>query len=260
MLNLSSALLNLTQFINAAGYLGGWNRLSRHVAKVVNGRGKFNYKDLRVLQETGVLNDIGLDTATGYDKNRGYSGSSIPVLGQAITMIDKLGNKSMCLFQTMDTICRISSTLAAYEQAIEKGKSRDEAIEFAKKLNRNSNFSYGAEDAPNAFRRTSIIGKFALQFMKYPFKQLEVIADFLPMSKKTNRAQKAAFWFPYLLTCGLMGLPALDWFDDLFGKNFHCSRKILFRRSPSKVRLKFSATTRLDARQGKLPCTACRQF
>jgi len=49
---------------------------------------------------------------------------------------------------------------------------------------------------------------------------LEIIGDMLPTSKKTTTKQKIAFWFPYLLMCGLMGLPFFDWFDDLFGEKF----------------------------------------
>ena len=64
MLNLSSALLNLSQLVNAAGYLGGWNRLLKHFGSVAKRRGKLTFKELRILTESGVLNDIGLDTAS----------------------------------------------------------------------------------------------------------------------------------------------------------------------------------------------------
>ena len=224
--NFSSALLNFTQLTNAAGYLGGWGRLMKHFKRFnVNAANRkllktpqFTMRELKVLADTGTLNDIGLDTATGYDKNRGYGGSSIPIVGKAISAVDRFGNWSMGFFQYCDTACRVSATLAAFEQAREKGKSYREAIEFARDVNIKANFNYGVHDAPNVFRRGSVIGKAGLQFMKYSFKQMEVLADFMPWNGKTTKMQKAMFWFPYLLTCGLMGLPFLDWLDDLLGE------------------------------------------
>ena len=77
------------------------------------------------------------------------------------------------------------------------------------------------EDAPNIFRRTSSVGKIGLQFYKYPLKQLEVIADFLPQNKKTTFKQKAQFWIPYFFVCGLMGFfPFFDWGDKLLNEKF----------------------------------------
>ena len=212
MCNISSALLNYTQLVNASGYVG-WAPVLKHFGEILSRGGKLNQSELRILSGSGVLSDIGLDTASSYDKNRGYV-SSLPGLKQ----LDWLGNKSMIPFQVCDSLCRVSTALAAYEKALAEGKTKTQALEYAKKINRQANFSYGVEDAPNIFRRTSSFGKISLQFMKYSFKQLEVIADFLPQSKKTNFKQKAAFWIPYLLICGLGGIPALDWLDEIFNE------------------------------------------
>ena len=76
----------------------------------------------------------------------------------------------------------------------------------------------GTQDAPNIFRRGSIVSQLALQFKKYGFKELEVMADFSPWSKKTSRKQKLMFWGMYALLCGAMGVPALDWLDEIFGE------------------------------------------
>ncbi|MBQ3451781.1 MAG: hypothetical protein IJG32_05925, partial [Selenomonadaceae bacterium] len=214
--NISSALLNFSQLTNAAGYVG-WQPLMKHFGRILAHGGKLNQNELRILNGSGVIADIGLDTASGYDKNRGY-GSSLPILKQ----LDWLGNKSMIPFQKCDTLCRMSTALAAYENAIKDGKTRTQALEYAKKINRDANFSYGVEDAPNIFRRTSTFGKVGLQFMKYPIKQLEVIADFLPQNKKTTFKQKAAFWIPYFFMSGLIGfIPFFDWGDDKLSKNFN---------------------------------------
>lgn len=214
--NISSALLNFTQLTNAAGYVG-WQPLMKHFGKVLKQGGKLTQDELRIISGSGVISDIGLDTASGYDKNRGY-GSSLPILKQ----LDWLGNKSMIPFQKCDAICRMSTALAAYEKALGEGKTKTQALEYAKEINRKANFSYSVEDAPNLMRRTSTFGKVGLQFMKYPLKELEVMADFLPQNKKTTFKQKAAFWLPYFFTCGLMGfMPFFDWGDDKLSKHFN---------------------------------------
>lgn len=175
---------------------------------IIKNRGKLTSEEFKILIETGVLSDIGLDTATGYDRNRNYEGAISSMWGKTKMLLDK----GMYVFQGVDKICRISTTLAAYEQAISEGKSKREAINFAREVNRKANFDYGANDAPNIFRRSSVFGKILLQFKKFPIKQFEVICDM--WRKNTTRDQKLAFWLPYFFMVGLLGLiPAFDWLD-----------------------------------------------
>lgn len=217
MFNLSSSLLNFTQLINSAAYLGNATNLMKYVGK--GAKGNLSYKDMRVLAETGVLGNIGLDSGSGYDQGRGYSGSSWKGLpGMAITALDRVGNKSMKLFTKVDMLCRIGTVLSAYDKAIAEGKSRSEAIDYAKDINRKANFDYGVHDAPNVFRRGSVFSQMALQFKKYGFKELEVIADMMPGNSKTSMKQKLMFWGSYFALCGLMGIPFLDWLDDMIGE------------------------------------------
>ena len=142
MLNVSSALINFTQLTNAAGYLG-WPRLMKHFGKLVARGGRLTQGELRILSESGVTSDIGLDTTSGYDKNRGAA----------------LLDKTMILFRTCDSLCRISTALAAYDEAVSQGKTKAQALEYAKDINRKANFSYGIEDAPNMLRRSGSPGK-----------------------------------------------------------------------------------------------------
>ena len=222
-LNMSSALLNFTQLMNSAAYLGNPALIATMVAK---GRyHKYTRKELRILAETGVLNDIGLDSGSGYDQARAHIRRASSVLGKVNNTIDAAGHASMMFFREADAICRRGTVLAAYELA-RQGKApghkghmmtHDEAIAYAKDVNRRANFDYGVADAANVFRRGSIVSQLALQFKKYGFKELEVMADFSPWSKKTSRAQKAMFWGMYFMLAGVLGIPALDWFDDEFG-------------------------------------------
>jgi len=184
---------------------------------------------MKILAETGVLADIGLDTATGYDKNRSSAGR----ISSMSAHFDSLLDKGLYFFQAADSMCRIATTLTAYEKSIAEQKSkgetvdRNKAIEYAKEINRKSNFDYGVNDAPNVFRRSSALGKIMLQFYKFPIKMFEVLKDMFPyLSKKTTTPQKVAFWIPYFLMTGLAGLvPFSDWLDELIYKHTDWSPK-----------------------------------
>lgn len=221
-LNMSSALLNFSQLMNSAAYIGDVRSLGQMMRKGMH-RG-YSLHELRILKETGVLNDIGIDSGSGYDKLRGGGTPSLGTGKIARTLtgvnrgVDFLGQKSMYFFQQADSICRRGTVLVAYEKARKEGKSHAEAIAYAKDVNNKANFQYGTQDAPNIFRRGSIVSQLALQFKKYGFKELEVMADFSPWSKKTSRKQKLMFWGMYALLCGAMGVPALDWLDEIFGE------------------------------------------
>lgn len=199
--NTSSAFLNLTQVINSAAYIGDVSALAKCIAK--GAHRKYSMHDLKILVETNVLNDIGLDSGSGYDMNR----------MSAKSLLGKLNRGGMWMFKTSEGVVRRGTVLAAYEAGRKRGMTHDEAIEFAKDVNRKSNFDYGVADAPNIFRRGSIVSQLALQFKKYGIKELEVMADMFPTNSKTSRKQKAIFWGTYFLTAGLMGLPMLDFFD-----------------------------------------------
>ena len=221
-LNMSSALLNFSQLMNSAAYIGDVRSLGQMMQKGMHR--SYSLHELRILKETGVLNDIGIDSGSGYDKLRSGGTPSLGTgkIARALTGVNRgvdfLGQKSMYFFQQADSICRRGTVLVAYEKARKEGKSHAEAIAYAKDVNNKANFQYGTQDAPNIFRRGSIVSQLALQFKKYGFKELEVMADFSPWSKKTSRKQKLMFWGMYALLCGAMGVPALDWLDEIFGE------------------------------------------
>ena len=204
-LNTSSAILNFTQAMNAAAYIGDVSALVKCIAK--GAHRKYSMHDLKILNETNVLNDIGLDSGSGYDMNR----------GSAKRIWGKIDRGGMWMFKTSEGIVRRGTVLAAYETGRKRGMSHAEAIEFAKDINRKSNFDYGVADAPNIFRRGSVASQFALQFKKYGIKELEVVADMFPGNSTTSMKQKAIFWGTFFFLSGLMGFPGLDlpdgWLD-----------------------------------------------
>lgn len=191
-LNTSSALLNLTQVMNAAAYIGDVNALAKCIAKGMHRQYKMS--DLKILVETGVLDDVGLDSGAGYDINR----------MSAKDLLGKLNRGGMVLFKATEGAVRRGTVLAAYEAGRKRGMTHKQAIDFAVDVNRKSNFDYSVADAPNIFRRGSVISQIALQFKKYGIKELEVMADMFPTNSKTNFKQKAIFWACFFLTAGLM--------------------------------------------------------
>lgn len=189
-LNVSSAMLNILQIANAAAYTGNISTLWKALLK--GAHRKYSLHDLKILRETNVLNDIGLDSGAGYGK---FSAG-------------KWANRGMILFKESEGIVRRGVTLAAYEAGRKRGMSHEETIRYAKDVNRKSNFDYGVHDAPGIFRRGSIFSQIFLQFKKYPIKQLEAMKDFLPFfGKGTTKKQKAIFWGTYFAMAGLFQIP-----------------------------------------------------
>lgn len=189
-LNVSSAMLNILQVANAAAYTGSVSTIWKALLK--GAHRKYSLHDLKILRETNVLNDIGLDSGAGYGK---FSAG-------------KWANRGMILFKESEGIVRRGVTLAAYETGRKRGMSHTEAIQYAKDVNRKSNFDYGVHDAPGIFRRGSIFSQIFLQFKKYPIKQLEAMKDFLPFfGKGTTKKQKAIFWGTYFAMAGLFQIP-----------------------------------------------------
>ena len=208
--NVSTALLNFTQAINGTAYIGEAKAYGQIFHE--GARRRFTAEEQRVLNETNVENDVGMDSGAGYDKARYSVGS----------LWGKVTRAGMFFFKESEGIVRRGTVLTAYKTARKRGMSHDQAILFAKEVNRKSNFEYAVTDAPNIFRRGSVFAQLALQFKKYPIKQMEVVWDMLPRrhDTKIKTKQKILFWVPYFLTSGLLGIPAFglpdDWFDDKF--------------------------------------------
>ena len=205
--NISSAALNFTQLLNSAALLSAknpgaainglfkacWQMRSEKMLE------KLSQDERRAIEESGVLDELGLDSGAGYHK----------------LMVGKLAEKSMMFFKGSEAIVRRGTVLAAYRQARNQGKSHEKAVEHAKEINRKANFDYGVHDAPNIFRRGSIISQILLQFQKYPIKQFELMREML--GKGTTKQQKMVFWGGYLLLAGAFGLPAEDLLWEIFG-------------------------------------------
>ena len=217
--NPSSALLNLTQLFNLYGAMGE-KVLSPKAYQRLLHKGfadtfrAMNNKD----SELGRLlwKDLGLDYQIGMDVASGYSNAEVNNLASLRGFAGRLAGKSMYLFRQSDAFARGVTLLTAYNKALDEGKSKAEAIEYAKQINDKVNFDYSVADEPTIFRALGPISKVFLQFKKYPVKQLELFQDFyldgreLGLNRKQAALRTLKYMAPYMAMSGMMGIPFIS--------------------------------------------------
>ena len=217
--NPSSALLNLTQLFNLYGAMGE-KVLSPQAYQRLLHKGfadtfrAMNNKD----SELGRLlwKDLGLDYQIGMDVASGYSNAEVNNLASLRGFAGRLAGKSMYLFRQSDAFARGVTLLTAYNKALDEGKSKAEAIEYAKEINDKVNFDYSVADEPTIFRALGPISKVFLQFKKYPVKQLELFQDFyldgreLGLNRKQSFLRMVKYMAPYMAMSGMMGIPFIS--------------------------------------------------
>lgn len=217
--NPSSALLNLTQLFNLYGAMGekvlspqAYQRLL-HKGFADTFRAMSN-KD----SELGKLlwKELGLDYQIGMDIASGYSNAEVSNLASLRGFAGRLAGKSMYLFRQSDAFARGVTLLTAYNKALDEGKSKAEAIEYAKEINDKVNFDCSVADEPTIFRALGPISKVFLQFKKYPVKQLELFQDFyldgreLGLNRKQAALRTLKYMAPYMAMSGMMGIPFIS--------------------------------------------------
>ena len=215
-LNVSSALVNMTQLVNTVALIG-----VGHTAHGMSALKNMSLSDKKILAEVGVPYNIGLDTPSGFSKRRSAIEGKRQGFERLRSMISKAGDKGMYFFKKADEITRAVAVLGAYNEAIkDKGMSHKQAIAYARRINREANFDYGSSDAPGIYQMFSgtVLGDLGLLFQKYPMKEWELMMSLMPHFGKGTKAQKARFWATYLLMAGFAGLPGGDWLDEFLEK------------------------------------------
>lgn len=215
-LNVSSALVNMTQLVNTVALIG-----VGHTAHGMSALKNMSLSDKKVLAEVGVPYNIGLDTPSGFSKRRSAIEGKRQGFARLRSMISKAGDKGMYFFKKADEITRAVAVLGAYNEATkDKGMSHKQAIAYARRINREANFDYGSSDAPGIYQMFSgtVLGDLGLLFQKYPMKEWELMMSLMPYFGKGTKAQKARFWATYLLMAGFAGLPGGDWLDEFLEK------------------------------------------
>lgn len=217
--NVSSALLNLTQLFNLYGAMG---------EKVLSSAGyerllKKGFMDARkaIVDKNSPLGqlvwkDLGLEAQIGIDVAGGYSRTEVNGLASLTGRLSKLAGGSMYLFRLSDTYTRAVTLLTAYNKALDEGKTKQEAIEYAKEINDKVNFDYSVADSPAIFRVGGPLSNVLLQFQKYPVKQIELFMDIFNDGREAglNRKQSALrlmkYVAPYMAFSGMMGIPFIS--------------------------------------------------
>ncbi len=215
-LNVSSALVNMTQLVNTVALIG-----VGHTAHGMSALKNMSLSDKKILAEVGVPYNIGLDTPSGFSKRRSAIEGKRQGFERLRSMVSKAGDKGMYLFKKADELTRAVAVLGAYNEATkDKGMSHKQAIAYARRINREANFDYGSSDAPGVYQMLSgtVLGDLALLFQKYPMKEWELMMSLMPHFGKGTKAQKARFWATYLLMAGFAGLPGGDWLDEFLEK------------------------------------------
>jgi len=152
-LNLSSALKNISQGVNTYAKLGERYTLTGY-AKL------FSSKAREELVTEGVLN-------AGFIQDRALSATK-----KAIEKVDKA---LFFFFENAERINRGAAYFGAKAKALNAGKSEIEAIKEAKKLVRDTQFTFGSIDTPIALQ--SDIGKTLGQFQSFTTKQIEFLGE-----------------------------------------------------------------------------------
>lgn len=215
-LNVSSALVNMTQLVNTVALIG-----VGHTTHGMSALKNMSLSDKKILAEVGVPYNIGLDTPSGFSKRRSAIEGKRQGFERLRSMVSKAGDKGMYLFKKADELTRAVAVLGAYNEATkDKGMSHKQAIAYARRINREANFDYGSSDAPGIYQMLSgtVLGDLALLFQKYPMKEWELMTSLMPYFGKGTKAQKARFWATYLLMAGFAGLPGGDWLDEFLEK------------------------------------------
>jgi len=196
--NVSSALINGTQLINAYAKLGEkWTAEGLRRAAMVGGKNlarKAAGQDIGgASKDIGLLKQMGLDVAMGIESGAGYSRAGM----------GSFFNASTVMFHKTDIFLRRATGLGAYYKGVSRGMSHKQAIAYAKKLIDQTQFDYSIADTPAFIRRSGPVGQVLFQFKKFPVKQLEFMT-------RLKGAEKPRFWIPFVLLAGYYGLPGVE--------------------------------------------------
>jgi len=153
-LNFGSALRNLTQGVNTYARLGEKNTVLGYVDLMRKGT--------QELLDNGVLFD-------NLIQDRSFS------LTQKV--LERTDKGLFAMFDTVEKINRGSAYYGGKRQAIEKGLSITEAINYAKQVVRDTQFQFGRIDTPVVLG--SDISKTVTQLQSFNIKQTEFLSDML---------------------------------------------------------------------------------
>ncbi len=183
--NVSSTLRNLSQGINTYAVLGE-KYTALGYAKL------FSKANRQEIIDQGVLN-------AGFIDDR--------ILSATQKLWQKADNVGFAMFQAVEGINRGSAYLGAKAKALSMGKNEAQAIEYGKKIARETQFTFGSIDTPLAF--SNDIVKTLMQFQTYTTKQVEFLSE---LAKDRNFGALARYTAAGLLYVATIGQAfGMDW-------------------------------------------------
>ncbi|MCM8820300.1 MAG: hypothetical protein NC925_05860, partial [Candidatus Omnitrophica bacterium] len=151
-LNVGTALKNLTQVVNTYAKLGEKYTLKGYLDLLKNGVGE--------LEEQGILKQ-GLIQDRSLNATRKFW--------------ETLDKGLFYFFETAEKINRGAAYYGAKAKALSQGLNEKQAIEYAKKIVRDTQFQFGSIDTPVLLQ--SDIAKLIAQFQTFSIKQAEFLAE-----------------------------------------------------------------------------------
>ena len=185
-LNVGSALRNLTQISNTYAKLGEKYTALGYVKMLTNGKEE--------LERVGVLRNEFIQDRT---------------MNATKKFWERTDKGLFFLFETAERINRGSAYFGAKSKGLKQGMNEEQAIEYAKKIVRDTQFSFGSIDTPQIL--SSDIGKTFGQFQSYNLKQAEFLAEMIKNKEFAGLARYTLASFAMVYTIGeLIGIDPID--------------------------------------------------
>lgn len=179
--NIGSALRNLSQGVNTFAKLGTRDTALGYIKLLSNGT--------KELKAEGILVD-------NFVQDRALNATK--------KTLEKLDKTLFVFFDAAEKINRGAAYYGAKTKYIRQGKTEIQAIALAKQVVRDTQFLYGPIDTPVSNLLSSDIGKLVTQFLTYPVKQTEFLAE---MAKNKEMAGVLRYVFGglgFVFTLGAM--------------------------------------------------------
>lgn len=198
-LNVGSAARNLSQGVNTFAKLGTRYTATGYVSLFK--KGSFDE-----LKNVGVL-------ANNFVQDRALSATK--------KSIEKLDKGLFFMFDLAEKINRGSAYFGAKAKALAGNMSEADAIDYAKKIVRDTQFNYGSIDTPVAMN--SDIAKIFTQFLTYPVKQTEFLLGMAKNKEYMGIARYTLGGLAFVYTVGkAMGMDPTElvpWYNYVSGQS-----------------------------------------
>jgi len=185
-LNIGSALRNLSQGANTYAKLGEKYTVLGYMKMLSSGK--------QELEKVGVLRDELIQDRT---------------INATKKFWEKTDKRLFYFFEGAERINRGAAYFGAKLKALDQGMSEEQAIEYGKKIVRDTQFTFGSVDTPQVLQ--SDLAKTILQFQSYNLKQAEFLAEMVKNKEFAGLARWTVASLAFTYTLGqLIGMKPAD--------------------------------------------------